>query len=228
MTREKLEIENAAKEQERRKTLEEVLDPNFILEGFPVIGVPLTATYKGAIVEKAKYQWYRKSETAGSYDAIQDANQPTYKLTIKDFKHIIKCTMMRFGEASLVTLTQIPISVVDGFGVVLKINIMDGRDLERKDFFTRKSDPYCVVTMGKQRYRSKAKRHTLTPEWNEHCEFRTMFPAAEKIKLDVFSWERLTDKRAMGSALVNLSDLKIGEITKRTVKLDLLVSKSLT
>jgi len=185
-----------------------------------VVGVPLTATYKNAVVERARYLWFRKSET-GLFEPIQDGNQSTYKLTTKDFNYIIKCVMIQPEETKvLATLTQNPVSVVDGYGVLLKLNLMDGRNLESKDIFTRKSDPSCLLTMGKQKCRSRIKRRTLSPVWNEHHEFRTTFPVTEKIKLSLFSWERFTDQRPMGSTLLDLSDLKIGEVTNRTVKLE--------
>jgi len=213
------EEERVKKEIERKKTMNETTDPNFVLEGYPMVGVPLTATFKGKVEEKAKYIWLRKSES-GLFEAIADYNQPTYKLTLKDFKNIIKCVMILEDEPkALAAMTKEPISIVDGYGVVVKINLIDGKNLEKKDKFTRKSDPFCTLTMGKQRFISRPKLRKLNPEWNEYFEFRTIFPVVEKFKLNVFSWGRFTNKN-MGSIVMDLRDLKIGEITNRTAKLE--------
>jgi len=91
---------------------------------------------------------------------------------------------------------------------------------KKKDKFTRKSDPFCILTMGKQRFISRPKLRKLNPVWNENFEFRTIFPIVEKFKLSVFSWERFTDKKNMGSIVMDVRDLKIGEIANRTAKLE--------
>jgi len=214
------EEERVKKEIERKKTMNETTDPNFVLEGYPMVGVPLTATFKGKIEEKAKYIWLRKSES-GLFEAIADYNQPTYKLTLKDFKNILKCVMILDEEPkALAATTKEPVSIVDGYGVVLKVNLMDGKNLEKKDKFTRKSDPFCILTMGKQRFISRPKPRKLNPVWNESFEFRTIFPVVEKFKLSVFSWERFVDKKSMGSIVMDLRDLKIGEIVNRIAKLE--------
>ena len=34
-----------------------------------------------------------------------------------------------------------------------------------------KADPYCVVSLGGQKWRTTGKRNTLSPEWDETCTF---------------------------------------------------------
>jgi len=126
------EEERVKKEIERKKTMNETTDPNFVLEGYPMVGVPLTATFKGKVEEKAKYIWFHKSES-GLFEIIADYNQPTYKLTLKDFKNIIKCVMILEDEPkALAAMTKEPIGIADGYGVVVKCNLMDGKNLEKK------------------------------------------------------------------------------------------------
>lgn len=52
---------------------------------------------------------------------------------------------------------------------VLRINVVEARDLIKQDI-GGKSDPYCVVSIGTQQFRTRTIYNTLNPIWNYVCE----------------------------------------------------------
>lgn len=57
-----------------------------------------------------------------------------------------------------------------GMGLVLKIQVLKGRDLAAKDR-SGFSDPYLVLNLGESRQATSAVNQTLNPEWNQTFEF---------------------------------------------------------
>lgn len=46
---------------------------------------------------------------------------------------------------------------------ILKVTLIEGKDLQAMDLDGR-SDPYCILEVGNQQYKSKVKNRTLNPK----------------------------------------------------------------
>jgi Ca2+-dependent lipid-binding protein len=67
---------------------------------------------------------------------------------------------------------------------VLKINIIEGREIMPMDM-TGKSDPYVVLKMGDQTYKTKHINQNLNPIWNEVATF-DVETGHEVVEVEVF------------------------------------------
>lgn len=64
------------------------------------------------------------------------------------------------------------------FQGVLRIHIAEARNLIKQDISLMggKSDPYVVVTIGAQQFRTRTIHDNLNPVWDYWCEVRTNPP----------------------------------------------------
>jgi Ca2+-dependent lipid-binding protein len=56
---------------------------------------------------------------------------------------------------------------------VLQVRVIEGRDLMPMDY-TGKSDPYVVLQLGKENFKTKYIEQDLNPVWNEIFTFDIM------------------------------------------------------
>ncbi|GAB7365775.1 hypothetical protein MBLNU230_g7110t1 [Neophaeotheca triangularis] len=74
-----------------------------------------------------------------------------------------------------------------GMGLVLKLDVLKGRDLAAKDK-SGTSDPYLVFTLGEEKEATPVISKTLSPEWNETFEFPIL--TAESALLEAVCWDK--------------------------------------
>ncbi|KAF5186642.1 Multiple c2 and transmembrane domain-containing protein [Thalictrum thalictroides] len=89
-------------------------------------------------------------------------------------------------------------------GRKLKITIIEGRDLIRKDNFG-KCDPYIKLQYGKALYRTRTILHDSNPVWNQMFEFDEI-GGGEYLKIKCYCQDMFSDDM-IGSARVNLEGL---------------------
>eukprot|EP00010_Vexillifera_abyssalis_P007205 CAMPEP_0201545836 /NCGR_PEP_ID=MMETSP0173_2-20130828/2262_1 /ASSEMBLY_ACC=CAM_ASM_000268 /TAXON_ID=218659 /ORGANISM="Vexillifera sp., Strain DIVA3 564/2" /LENGTH=421 /DNA_ID=CAMNT_0047954359 /DNA_START=20 /DNA_END=1285 /DNA_ORIENTATION=- len=89
------------------------------------------------------------------------------------------------------------------FSGTLLIHLLGGRHLAGKDK-ERLSDPYCIVEIGSEKFRTKAIPRNLAPRWNETFRY-AMKEACNDLYLTV--WDAKT-KMFMGEATINLKGHK--------------------
>lgn len=56
---------------------------------------------------------------------------------------------------------------------VLRIHVVEAKDLMKKDIGVLgkgKSDPYAIVTVGAQQFRTQTIDNTVNPKWDYWCE----------------------------------------------------------
>ncbi|XP_044522614.1 extended synaptotagmin-3 [Gracilinanus agilis] len=92
---------------------------------------------------------------------------------------------------------------------VIRVHLLEAEKLERKDGFLGlkgKSDPYAVVTIGLQHFRSKTVCRNLNPTWNEVFEFIVYEVPGQDLEVDLYDED--TDKDDfLGSLQINLGDV---------------------
>lgn len=58
---------------------------------------------------------------------------------------------------------------------MLRIHVVEAKDLMKKDIGVLgkgKSDPYAIVTVGSQQFRTQTIDNTVNPKWDYWCEVR--------------------------------------------------------
>ncbi|EDO32931.1 predicted protein [Nematostella vectensis] len=120
--------------------------------------------------------------------------------------------------ASFVVLPNricIPLTDVDPYKLkyplpdgVLRIEVTEAKDLVAKDIAVFKkgtSDPYAMVKVGAQTFRTETKKETLNPKWNEVFEVFVDNSQGQKIKIQLFDEDRASDDEALGSVEADIS-----------------------
>jgi len=100
---------------------------------------------------------------------------------------------------------------------VLTLRLMSGHNLIACDL-NGKSDPYGVFTLGSQKVKSKIKKSTLEPVWNETFQFCVQ-SLDEKLLLKVWDYDLGRKSDHMGDASIDLADLEDGKPTEKTITL---------
>lgn len=87
---------------------------------------------------------------------------------------------------------------------ILKVKVIKGTDLAIRDMLS--SDPYIVLTLGKQTVRTTIIKSNLNPVWNE--ELKLAVPQKYgPLKLQVFDHDMLSKDDLMGEAEVDLQPM---------------------
>lgn len=106
-------------------------------------------------------------------------------------------------------------------GDVVIAKLVEARNLERADFWTGSSDPYVIFVLGSNSSKSKTIKRNVNPTWNELFGFRIKEEDRNAIlSMLVFDFDNFTPDDFIGSAEINLSELKRGELVDKWVKLD--------
>jgi Ca2+-dependent lipid-binding protein len=73
-----------------------------------------------------------------------------------------------------------------------------------------KSDPYAVLSLGGKQHKSKVVSKTLNPRWDECFTFEGTLGelTSESLQVEIFDKDRITRDDSLGSASINLSDLR--------------------
>lgn len=78
------------------------------------------------------------------------------------------------------------------FKGVLRIHIAEANDLIKQDIgiLGGKSDPYAVVTVGAQQFRTPTIHDDLNPVWDYWCEALVDVKAQTRVQFHLFDWDR--------------------------------------
>ena len=93
-------------------------------------------------------------------------------------------------------------AMVEFIGII-NINMTEGRNLIIKDLVT--SDPYCVLKLGLQTFKTKTQYRTLSPVWREHFAFS--WNGVDELRVDLYDRDKLTEDDHMGCLTFDLSPL---------------------
>ncbi|KAK4880110.1 hypothetical protein RN001_008256 [Aquatica leii] len=96
---------------------------------------------------------------------------------------------------------------------VLRIHVVEGKNLMKKDIGILgkgKSDPYAVLNIGAQEYRTKTIDNTTDPKWDYWCEFPIMDTNGQQLFLHLFDYDDGTKDDDLGRATID-----IGTVAKK-------------
>eukprot|EP01083_Nonionella_stella_P084157 232908_1 len=101
------------------------------------------------------------------------------------------------------------------------VHLVEGRNLMKADFWTGSSDPYVIFAMGNNSAKSKIIKRNLNPLWNELFGFR-LDPTGDNaiMSILVFDFDNFTPDDFIGSAEVNLGELRRNDVVDCWVKLE--------
>eukprot|EP00003_Mantamonas_plastica_P018284 TRINITY_DN2996_c0_g1_i3.p1 TRINITY_DN2996_c0_g1~~TRINITY_DN2996_c0_g1_i3.p1 ORF type:complete len:1456 (+),score=625.75 TRINITY_DN2996_c0_g1_i3:616-4368(+) len=93
---------------------------------------------------------------------------------------------------------------------VLKVTVLEGKDLEKKDL-SGSSDPFCVLEFQEQEKQTAVKEKNLNPNWGETFKF-SVFEVPQTFKMTVYDYDKpkIGQKEGtrdfMGRMRINLMD----------------------
>ncbi|XP_050422686.1 extended synaptotagmin-3 isoform X2 [Adelges cooleyi] len=101
---------------------------------------------------------------------------------------------------------------------VLRVHIVQAKNLVAKDMSLigkGKSDPYVVITLGAQQYRTRTVKNELNPKWDYWCEFVSFSPRGQLLKLKLFDEDEVMKHSNLGKASLQVCSAAIhGEVDK--------------
>ena len=98
--------------------------------------------------------------------------------------------------------SNIHAAMVEYIGIV-DVHLLSGRDLIIKDLTS--SDPYCILTLGLQKRKTKIKYRTLNPEYDERFSFS--WNGIDRLIVEVYDKDELTKDDHMGKVCLDLAPL---------------------
>ena len=110
--------------------------------------------------------------------------------------------------AELLAPEEMPVVVAKGPGI-LRVTLKHAAGLLAKDS-NGKSDPYVKVLSGGGEKKTKVKKRTLDPEWNEAIDFEGRYEAfvGTGLTLKLYDWDRIGSDDALGELSVDLRVLE--------------------
>ncbi|KAI4465022.1 extended synaptotagmin-like protein 2 isoform c [Holotrichia oblita] len=96
---------------------------------------------------------------------------------------------------------------------VLRVHVVEAKNLMKKDIGMLgkgKSDPYAVITVGAQEFRTKTIQNTVDPKWDFWCEAVVNSPEAQFLTLKLWDWDAgmpYTNDDPLGRATVEVSNI---------------------
>ena len=89
---------------------------------------------------------------------------------------------------------------------VLSVRVVEGRDLMPMDI-TGKSDPYVVMQLGKETFKTKYIAQTLNPVWNEIFTF-DVETGREFLDIKVYDFDEFGSDDFCGKFSLDLNDFR--------------------
>jgi len=91
----------------------------------------------------------------------------------------------------------------------IQVVVSEARSLPKADHLGKKSDPYCVLFLERQKEKTRTVKKTLNPKWQAEFEFYVSEPGAN-LEVSVFDWNRIFSDELIGKVNIPISSLKDG------------------
>eukprot|EP01134_Creolimax_fragrantissima_P002160 CFRG2160T1 len=91
--------------------------------------------------------------------------------------------------------------------VILQVKIIRAENCIPKDK-NGLSDPFCVVSLGPEQYRTKKIQNTINPVWKESIFFELELADVHLLRVNVFDWNFVGKSQFMGFVCLNLQSLR--------------------
>ncbi|XP_068219497.1 extended synaptotagmin-2-B [Palaemon carinicauda] len=100
---------------------------------------------------------------------------------------------------------------------VIRIHVIEAHNLMKKDVGIMgmgKSDPYCILHLGAQKFQTKTINNTINPKWDFCCEFLTDVVRSQELDIEVYDYDDAPGKNDfLGRANLDVQEIwKSGEI----------------
>eukprot|EP00949_MAST-11_sp_MAST-11-sp1_P003596 g3596.t1 len=109
-------------------------------------------------------------------------------------------------------------------GDYIRITIERAKNLKVADLITigglASSDPFVVTTVGDQRHKTKVIKNNLNPVWDDTHDYQLDADHKNKIKFEVFDWDRFGSPDSLGSFTLSFSNLRWNKPTRFELELD--------
>ncbi|XP_045469924.1 extended synaptotagmin-3 [Harmonia axyridis] len=93
---------------------------------------------------------------------------------------------------------------------VLRVHVVEAKHLMKKDLGVLgggKSDPYAVVTVGAQEYKTGVVKNSLDPKWDYWCEFIITEVYGQQLFVHLWDSDDALDDESLGRATVDISNI---------------------
>ncbi|XP_050309807.1 extended synaptotagmin-2 [Anthonomus grandis grandis] len=93
---------------------------------------------------------------------------------------------------------------------VLRVHVVEAKHLMKKDIGMLgkgKSDPYAVVTVGAQTFKTKVIDNTVDPKWDFWCEFNILESNGQQLYIHLWDKDDTGDDENLGRATVEISNI---------------------
>ncbi|CAH1401611.1 unnamed protein product [Nezara viridula] len=90
---------------------------------------------------------------------------------------------------------------------VLRVHLIEAKELMKKDISMLgkgKSDPYAIITLGAESYRTKTIDNTVDPKWDYWCEFLLESTKGELVRTLIFDKDKTGKDEPLGRASVEV------------------------
>nr|XP_003699532.1 PREDICTED: extended synaptotagmin-2 [Megachile rotundata]XP_012139259.1 PREDICTED: extended synaptotagmin-2 [Megachile rotundata]XP_012139262.1 PREDICTED: extended synaptotagmin-2 [Megachile rotundata]XP_012139273.1 PREDICTED: extended synaptotagmin-2 [Megachile rotundata] len=142
-------------------------------------------------------------------------------LDLPGFNEILRKTIVEQIGAFVVLPNKIVIPLSDSVPVeslkipepegVLRIHVVEAKHLMKKDIGVLgkgKSDPYAVINVGAQEFRTKTIDNTVNPKWDFWCECAVMSAIAQQITVLLWDYDDTKGDESLGRATIEVSRVK--------------------
>lgn len=89
---------------------------------------------------------------------------------------------------------------------LIQICVKEARDLRKADKLG-KSDPYCTILLGTQKFKTAIKKTTLAPQWNEWFIMDAKDLTSDVLVFRVYDWDALSSADKLGHICISLLQL---------------------
>jgi Leucine-rich repeat (LRR) protein/CBS domain-containing protein len=100
----------------------------------------------------------------------------------------------------------------------LYLSVLSGRSLPAKDK-NGLSDPYAVVRLGKQKFKTKRVDKTLNPTFSDEDFTLRVASMSDEVVVELWDWDLVGSDDPMGKVVIPLSTLPIGEAVESRYEL---------
>lgn len=147
-------------------------------------------------------------------------------LDMPGLSDILRKIIVEQVAAIMVLPNKLPIILNDGVPAlslkmpepegVLRIHVVEAKDLMKKDISVLgkgKSDPYAIVSVGAQQFRTQTIDNTVNPKWDYWCEAFIHAESGQQMQIVLNDKDAGGDDELLGRATVEISSVtKNGEI----------------
>ncbi|KAL0121272.1 hypothetical protein PUN28_008736 [Cardiocondyla obscurior] len=106
---------------------------------------------------------------------------------------------------------------------VLRIHVVEAKHLMKKDIGMLgkgKSDPYAVINVGAQEFRTKTIDNTVNPKWDFWCECAVTSAIAQQVTIQLWDSDDTKGDESLGRATIEVNQVKKKGMTDTWVSLE--------